>query len=182
MLVITASSNSVLAANLEYYTHPANLAKELPFSEGVRHGETLYLSGQIGIPPGGSQLVPGGIVPESRQAIANLLHVLNHFRLSTADVTKCTVMLTNIDEWPLFNQVYKEFFHKPYPARSAFASNGLAFDAAVEIECQASIPDQTNTMCKQLGSYCTKSSECCANLECGPGSSHAGTLVCRENM
>ncbi len=53
------------------------------------------------------------------------------------DVVKCTVMLADIAEWATFNEVYKDFFAPPYPARSALGANGLAMGARVEVECIA---------------------------------------------
>ena len=113
------------------------LAGDLPFSEAVRHGDTLYLSGQVGIEPLTLKLVPGGIRAEARQALENIRTVLaaNHRTLTA--VVKCTVMLADIADWPAFNEVWRAFFAKPYPARSAFAANGLALGARVEVECIA---------------------------------------------
>jgi len=110
----------------------------LPFSEAVRAGDTLYLSGQVGIKPGTMQLVPGGIREEARQALENIKSSLEANGYSMRNIVKCTVMLADIGEWATFNEVYKTFFATPYPARSAFGASGLALGARVEIECIAS--------------------------------------------
>lgn len=110
-----------------------------PFSEAVRHGDTLYLSGQIGTKPGTMQLVPGGLGPEARQTLTNVRDVLRAYGLDLGDVVKCTVMLADMKEWPAFNDVYREFFQPPYPARSALGASGLALGARVEVECIAAI-------------------------------------------
>ena len=110
----------------------------LPFSEAVRHGDTLYLSGQIGIVPGTLKLAEGGLAAEAKQALENIRTILEANGRTTADLMKCTVMLADIAEWPTFNEVYKSFLKAPYPVRSAFATNGLAFGARVEVECIAS--------------------------------------------
>lgn len=109
----------------------------LPFSEAVRVGDTLYLSGQIGIKPGTLELVPGGIKEEARQALENIKTSLEANGYTVRDVVKCTVMLADIFEWAPFNEVYKSFFAPPYPARSAFGASGLAMGARVEVECIA---------------------------------------------
>lgn len=109
----------------------------LPFSEAVRVGDTLYLSGQIGVVPGTLKLVPGGIREEARQTLANIKTLLEAHGYSISDVVKCTVMLADIAEWATFNEVYKSFFKKPFPARSALGANGLALGARVEVECIA---------------------------------------------
>jgi reactive intermediate/imine deaminase len=110
---------------------------DLPFSEAVRHGHTLYLSGQIGVRPGSRELVPGGIRAEARQALENIRLVLEAHGRHTADLLKCTVMLADMAEWPALNEVWRDALSKPYPARSAFGATGLALGARVEIECLA---------------------------------------------
>ena len=110
----------------------------LPFSEAVRAGDTLYLSGQVGIKPGTMQLVPGGIREEARQTLENIKSTLEAHGYSMRNIVKCTVMLADISEWATFNEVYKSFFTPPYPARSALGANGLALGARVEVECIAS--------------------------------------------
>jgi reactive intermediate/imine deaminase len=110
-----------------------------PYSQAIRAGDTLYLSGQIGSRPGSMQLVAGGLVPEARQALANIRDVLQAYGLDLGDVVKCTVMLADMNEWGAFNEVYREFFVAPFPARSALGASGLALGARVEIECLAAI-------------------------------------------
>lgn len=109
----------------------------LPFSEAVRVGETLYLSGQIGVRPAQEKLVPGGIEAEARQTLENIRTTLETHGYAIRDVVKCTVMLADIAEWAAFNAVYRTFFSPPYPARSAFGATGLALGARVEVECIA---------------------------------------------
>ncbi|MGH6887698.1 MAG: RidA family protein [Rhizomicrobium sp.] len=110
----------------------------LPFSDAVRVGEVLYLSGQIGNLPGKLVLAPGGIEAETRQMMDNIAHVLNAAGLSFDDVFKCTVMLADMADWAKFNIVYAGYFRTGrLPARSAFAAKSLALGAAVEMECQA---------------------------------------------
>jgi reactive intermediate/imine deaminase len=109
----------------------------LPFSEAVRVGNTLFLSGQIGVMPGMEELVPGGIDAEARQTLENIRTTLETHGYTLRDVVKCTVMLADIAEWAAFNAVYRSFFSPPYPARSAFGATGLALGARVEVECLA---------------------------------------------
>lgn len=113
------------------------LPKDLPFSEAVEAGNTLYLSGQVGIVPGTTKLVAGGLPEEARQTMTNIRTSLETYGYSLDDVVKCTVMLADISEWAAFNDVYKTFFSKHYPARSAFGASGLALGARVEVECVA---------------------------------------------
>ena len=114
---------------------------DLPFSEAVRVGNTVYLSGQIGIKPGTLELVPGGIEPEARQTMENIATSLAAHGLGLEHVVKCLVMLEDIGEWGSFNAVYRDFFEAGrFPARSALGADGLALGARVEVECTAVAP------------------------------------------
>jgi 2-iminobutanoate/2-iminopropanoate deaminase len=112
----------------------------LPFSEAVRVGDVLYLSGQVGVRPGSLDLVPGGIRAEAQQTMENIKATLEAHGYRLQEVVKCTVMLADIAEWGTFNEVYKSYFKPPYPARSAFGASGLAVGARVEVECMAARP------------------------------------------
>jgi 2-iminobutanoate/2-iminopropanoate deaminase len=125
---------------VEFLNSGKVVPKNLPFSEAVRAGDTLYLSGQVGIKPGTLELVPGGIEAEARQALENIRTTLEAHGYAMRDIVKCTVMLADIAEWATFNEVYKVFFSPPYPARSALGANGLAIGARVEVECIAARP------------------------------------------
>ena len=131
-------SQAALAQEIEHLNSGLILPTNLPFSEAVRVGKTVFLSGQIGNKPGTLELVPGGISAESKQVMENIKTTLEAHKLSLENVVKCTVMLDNMAEWPAFNAVYATFF-KPgrFPARSAFGSSGLALGAKVEVECVA---------------------------------------------
>ena len=128
------------AATREYYRSPAAATAALPFSEAVRAGDFLYASGQVGNVPGKLELAPGGIQAEARQAMQNIDAILKRHGSSLADAVKCTVFLTDMKEWPAFNEVYREFFPEHFPARSALGANGLALGARVEVECIAYAP------------------------------------------
>ena len=122
---------------MEFLNSGKVLPAGLPFSEAVRVGNMLYLSGQMGIVPGSTRLVPGGIREEAKQALMNIRTTLEAHGATMGDVAKCTIMLADIGEWQAFNDVYKEFFEVPYPVRSALGANGLALGARVEVECVA---------------------------------------------
>lgn len=125
--------------SIEFLNSGKVLPTDLPFSEAVRVGDTLYLSGQIGIIPGTLNLVPGGLAAEARQTMENIKTSLETHGHSMKDLVKCTVMLADISEWAAFNEVYRSFFTDHYPARSALGANGLALNARVEVECIAAI-------------------------------------------
>ena len=100
-------------------------------------GDTLYLSGQVGIVPGTMNLAPGGLEGETRQTMENIKTSLEAHGYSMNDLVKCLVMLADVSQWATFNEIYKTYFDERYPARSAFGANGLAIGAQVEIECIA---------------------------------------------
>lgn len=136
-LALTAAAEAQ-SSGVEYRTSPATTSADLPFSEAVRVGNMLYLSGKIGVTPGTRNVVPGGIKAETKQVMDDMKRVLERNGSSLRHVVKCTVMLADMKEWGDMNEVYVTYFPKDRrPARSALGVNGLALDARVEIECMA---------------------------------------------
>ena len=135
-LTINASADR---SKVEFLKSSKQLPTNPPFSEAVRAGDTLYLSGQIGIDPSTGKLAPGGIKAESKQTMENIKSTLARHGYGMEHLVKCTVMLADIAEWGAFNEMYRPFFKDNYPARSAFAGSGLALGARVEVECLAYI-------------------------------------------
>jgi len=111
----------------------------LPFSQIVKAGNTLYMSGQIGINPATGKLAAGGFEGEAKQTLENIKRTLEQHNYSMSNIVKCTVMLTNINDFKAFNAIYTQYFSAPYPARSAFAVKALALDSLVEVECIGAI-------------------------------------------
>lgn len=140
MVAVLAAAGSVAADRAQFLNSPRALELDRPFSEAVRAGDFLFLSGQIGEVPETGKLAEGGIEAEARQTLTNVKHVLESHGIPMSDVVKCTVFLADIAEWPAFNTIYRQFFQKPYPARSALAASGLAMNARVELECIAYVP------------------------------------------
>ena len=134
------SKSAVTRDNPEYFPVPRTAGTALPFSEAVKVGDLLYVSGQIGNMPGTLTLAAGGIGPETHQALDNIKAILDRHGSSLEQIIKCTVFLADIKDWPAFNQVYIEYFKATFPARSALAASGLAFNARTEIECIAFVP------------------------------------------
>jgi reactive intermediate/imine deaminase len=123
---------------LEFINSEATKTGNLPFSQAVRSGNTVYLSGAIGNAPGRMELVPGGIEAESRQMMENIAAVLHQSGLDFEHVAKCVVYLADLAEWSAFNKVYVAYF-KPgcFPARTAIGARQLILNARVEMECVA---------------------------------------------
>jgi len=110
---------------------------QTPFSQAVRVGDLLYLSGMIGVKPGTTTLVAGGITAETQQTLENIKAVVERAGGSMDNVARCLVMLADMAEWGTMNETYIKFFPVNRPARSAVAVAGLALGARVEIECIA---------------------------------------------
>ena len=125
---------------IEFLNSGKVLPDDLPFSEAVRVGNTLYLSGQMGIVPGTMRMAPGGVRDQVRQTMENIKTSLEAHGATMQNIVKCTVMLADISDWPAFNEVYRTYFEEGrYPARSAFGANALALGARLEIECVAAL-------------------------------------------
>jgi 2-iminobutanoate/2-iminopropanoate deaminase len=135
-LIMTTPASAQPRPAVEHFGKPTLNGKPLPFSEAVRVGDVLYLSGQIGFGPDGK--LPDGIAAQTRQAMENIGGVLKRAGLGYGDVFHCTAFLADMKDWPAFNTVYVPYFPAgKMPARSAIGANGLALGALLEIECQA---------------------------------------------
>jgi len=107
---------------------------ELPFSKVVEANGLVFLAGQIGDAPGSTGPVPGGIAAETRAMLDNVGRLLRAVGLDYGDVVKCTVYITDFDEFPAMNGVYREYFPTDPPTRATVGVTRLALGARVEIE------------------------------------------------
>ena len=124
------------SAQVQRIGEPTLNGQRLPFSTAMRAGDTVYLSGALGIDATGK--LADGMAAQARLAMDNLGAGLKQAGLGWGDVVKCTVMLDDMKDWPAFNQVYVTYFPDgKFPARSAFGADGLALGALVEVECIA---------------------------------------------
>ena len=138
-VAIRADEAPAVQVRGEHLTTPEQEAMGFPFSEAVRVGNMLYLSGQVGNLPGTTTVVDGGIQAETRQTLENIQEILERWGSSMDRVVKCTVMIDDMAEWPAMNEIYATYFPGPKPARSALGADGLALGAKVEIECWATV-------------------------------------------
>lgn len=129
------------AAQERQAVYPGGARTAGPYTPGIRVGNLLFVSGQLGFAPGGRGLVPGGIQAETRQALENIGRVLSEAGTSFARVAKCNVYLTDIADFAAMNEVYTTFWpNDPPPARTTVAVAALpAPGAKVEIECIAAV-------------------------------------------
>ena len=108
-----------------------------PYSQAIKAGGFVFVSGQIPIDPQTGQFVPGGIAEQTRQVLKNLAAVLEAAGSSLDRVVKTMVFLADMKEFSGMNEVYATFFSSPPPARATVAAAGLPRDARVEIEVVA---------------------------------------------
>ena len=128
---------AVLRAQDRVAVRPPGAEARFPFTPAIKVGNLVFASGQVGIPPGTTTLVEGGIGPQTRQALENLDRVFQAAGTSLARAVKCTVFLADIADFAAMNDMYRTFFTGDPPARSTVAVSGLAVGARVEIECLA---------------------------------------------
>jgi reactive intermediate/imine deaminase len=105
------------------------------YSQAVRVGNTLWVSGQIPLDPNTGQLVPGDIEAQVRRAFQNLKAIVLAGGATLDEVVKVSVFLTDLSHFALVNQVMAEYFREPYPARAAVGVASLPRGAQVEVEC-----------------------------------------------
>lgn len=105
-----------------------------PYSQGVKAGNTLYLSGQIPLDPDTQALVEGDIATQARRVFDNLAAVAEAGGARLADAVKLTVYLTDIDDFAAVNEVMVEYFDEPYPARAAVGVAALPKGARLEAD------------------------------------------------
>ena len=127
------SLNAQQKASITFHK-PENPARaSAPFSEAVQAGNTFYLAGQIGMDRSVNKLAPGGIQGQTEQTIKNIEGVLKYHDMTLDNVVKCTVILSDINDFKAFNEVYIKYFKKK-PARTTYAAAGLAAGAMIEID------------------------------------------------
>lgn len=136
LLLIIVFTLGLSANQPDRLVMPSTEENDYPFSDAVRVGNLLFMSGMVG-----SDETIGDLVAETHDIFKQMKAVLAEYDLSFGDVVKCTVFLDDVDEWGKFNSVYTQYFKKPYPARSALGADGLALGASLELECIAEFKD-----------------------------------------
>ena len=110
-----------------------------PYSQAVRWGHLLFLSGQLGIDPASGNLVNGGFEAEARQVLANIQAILESQKSGMDKILKTTVFLTNMEDFAVFNGIYGTFIPEPYPARTTIQVAALPKGARIEMEVIAEV-------------------------------------------
>jgi 2-iminobutanoate/2-iminopropanoate deaminase len=110
-----------------------------PYSQAIRAGSLLFLSGQIPIDPATGDLVPGDIAAQTHRVFQNLSAILEAAGLSFDHVVRTTVYLADMNDFAAMNEVYGTYFSSPAPARATVQAARLPKDARVEIDLIASL-------------------------------------------
>ncbi|MCE5339939.1 MAG: RidA family protein [Planctomycetaceae bacterium] len=108
-----------------------------PYSQAIRAGNTVYMSGQLGIDPKTGKLVDGGVAEQTRQVLENIKAVLFAAELNLTSVVKAEVYLTDMSDFAKMNEIYSTYFTQPYPARVCVVVKQLPKDGQVEISVVA---------------------------------------------
>ena len=108
-----------------------------PYCTATLYGDTVYLSGVIGVDPAVQKPVEGGTLAQAKQVFENIRTILGELGLDMGDVLKTTVFLTNLDEFAEVNRLYAEYFAPNYPARSCVEVSRLPMGLSIEVECIA---------------------------------------------
>ena len=108
-----------------------------PYSTATIYGDTVYMSGMIGVDPAVQKPVEGGTMAQAKQVFENIVTVLGELGLTTDDVLKTTVFLTNLGEFAEVNKLYAEYFAPNFPARSCVEVSKLPMGLSIEVECIA---------------------------------------------
>lgn len=111
-----------------------------PYTQGIKVGDLVFCSGQVGLDPATGEMVAGGVAEQTRRVLENLTAVLRAAGVTLGDVVKTTVFLASIGDFAEMNEVYAGYFGDVPPARSTFEVAALPLGALVEIEAVAAIP------------------------------------------
>jgi reactive intermediate/imine deaminase len=115
--------------------HTANAPAAVgPYSQAVRHGDLVFLSGQIGLDPGTGKLVAGGIEAQAHQVFRNLAAVCEAAGGGLDKLVKVNIYVTDLGNFATVNAIMAEHFAKPYPARATVEVSALPLGAEVEVE------------------------------------------------
>ena len=108
-----------------------------PYCSAVVYGDTVYMSGVIGVDPAVGKPVEGGTLAQAKQVFENIRTILGELNLTMDDVLKTTVFLKDLGDFAEVNKMYAEYFAPNYPARSCVEVSKLPMGLAIEIECIA---------------------------------------------
>ncbi len=131
----TAGESVAQSASVHKVIRPENYPYfGFPYSPGILVDDTLYIAGHLGRDPVTTELVEGGLEAETRQAMANIHEVLKMTGMGFGNVVSVTVYIARIDDFPKFNEIYREYFPEDPPARATVQVAALNVGAQVELQ------------------------------------------------
>jgi len=136
LFVATLLTISTAYGQITFHESHIERRKSAPYSDAVQVGNLYFLTGQVGFNNNTMALAEGGVQAETKQTILNIQEVLKQHGMTLDNVVKCTVILSDINDFKAFNEIYQKYFPKK-PARTTFAAAGLAIGAKIEIEVVA---------------------------------------------
>ena len=125
--------------DLEHIQTDEAYESSAPLSQAMRHGHTVYVSGNVPVDPKSGNLVKGGVGPQTRQVLENVEAILEEAGTSMDNVIRAGVFMTDMDAFGEMNDVYTEFMSDPYPARTAVKAEMANPDIQVEIDVVAAV-------------------------------------------
>ena len=105
-----------------------------PYSQAINYNQLLFTSGQLPIDPGTGKIIEGDIKEQAHRVFQNLTAIAEEAGTSLAKTVKTTVFLADIGDFQAVNEVYKEYFSEPFPARSAYQVAALPLGGRIEVE------------------------------------------------
>ena len=111
-----------------------------PYSQAIRAGNTLYMSGQIPLDPKTMKFVDGGVEPQAHQVFRNLRAVAAAAGATLNDIVKLTILMADIGEFAKVNEIMASYFDAPYPARATYQVAALPRGARIEVEATLVLP------------------------------------------
>jgi 2-iminobutanoate/2-iminopropanoate deaminase len=105
-----------------------------PYSQGIKAGNTIYVSGQLGLDPATGKFPGDDVESQTHQSLKNIENILKEAGASLANAVSVTVLLDDISDFSAVNKIYSEYFTEPYPARACFEVAKLPANAKIEIQ------------------------------------------------
>lgn len=133
LLILVFTGCSIKYDIRQIISSPSAPAAIGPYSQAVRVGDTLYLSGQLGLIPATGKFADQNFISQARQALENQKAILETAGFSLNDVVQCQVFVTDMNNYPAFNNIYKEYFHEDFPARAVLEVSRIPADGLIEI-------------------------------------------------
>ena len=121
---------------MRQFAHASGPLAGVPYSPAVRHGDLIFIAGQIGLGANG-KLAEGGVAAETEACLESMKRLLEEMGASMKDVVKTLVFLVDFKDLTAYNDVYRRYFREDFPARSTVGTTELALGARIEIEAVA---------------------------------------------